>query len=442
MMGEYSLEYFHGALLDEDADKLLEKDGDFLIQSRSEPNHSRSKLILAVKKGGKPRRVDIQRLENGFRIVGKSFGDVKSLIEYYQTRTIEMGKGETLQLKHPVPKGKYQMNHSEVRLQRKIGSGAYGTVYRAILTRDGQLVAVKRIDSDDKTEQGLRDMMKEARVMQLYDHPNVVHFYGFIVDRPPYLLVMEYCKDGSVEDKLRECGIGISVATRVDLACQASRGIEYLHKMKCIHRDLATRNCLLSGSLLKLADFGMCRATAVYKIDLSKPQNVRWLAPEVWRTGETRFCTDIYAFGITLWEFFEIPYNSPYCTWKAYTVKEKVMKGYRMPSPEDMPDAVVTVMRKCWDHDPKRRPTATEVRQELEEINKLFNEEDSQKTAVGETSHRKRSSNYFISKNGEKMSEMSKNENTTRNKIYKGRQSRLSAQMSKGSPAEQSADVV
>lgn len=71
-MSEYSLEYFHGALLDEDADKLLEKDGDFLIQSRSEPNHSRSKLILAVRKGGKPRRVDIQRLENGFRIVVSS----------------------------------------------------------------------------------------------------------------------------------------------------------------------------------------------------------------------------------------------------------------------------------------------------------------------------------------------------------------------------------
>ncbi|VDM49241.1 unnamed protein product [Toxocara canis] len=191
---DQSLDYFHGALLDEDADKLLEKDGDFLIQSRLEPNRSHSKLILAVRKGGKPRRLDIQRLENGFRIVGKSFGDVKSLVEYYQTRTIEMGKGETLQLKHAVRKGKYQMNHSDIKLQRKIGSGAYGTVYRGVLTRDGQLVAVKRIDSDDKTEQGLVDMMKEARVMQLYDHPNVVRFYGFIVDRPPYLLVMEYCK--------------------------------------------------------------------------------------------------------------------------------------------------------------------------------------------------------------------------------------------------------
>ncbi|VDK18239.1 unnamed protein product [Anisakis simplex] len=417
MTSEYSLDYFHGALLDEDADKLLEKDGDFLIQARSDPNRTHTRLILAVRKGGKARRFDIQRLENGFRIVvrcrvihethtshslemfnplsmikfsdrkwivkwidpmvhrivnfqGRSFGDVKSLVEYYQARTIDCGKGETIHLKHAVPKGKYQMNHKDVKIQRKIGSGAYGTVYKAKLARDGQTVAVKRLDSDDKNEQGLIDMMKEARVMQLYDHPNVVRFFGFIVDRPPYLLVMEYCKDGSVEDKLRECGAIVSIATRVDMACQTARGIEYLHEKKCIHRDLATRNCLLSGQVLKLADFGMCRATLVYKIDLSKPQNVRWLAPEVWRTGETRFCTDIYAFGITLWEFFEIPYNPPYfgCSNSSCL---KVMKGYRMPSPDDMPEAVITLMCKCWDHDPKRRPTAAEVRHELEEINKV-----------------------------------------------------------------------
>lgn len=69
MGSEFNLEYYHGALLDEDANKLLEEDGDFLIQSKNEPNHTRNKLVLAVKKAGKPRRIDIQRLENGFRIM-------------------------------------------------------------------------------------------------------------------------------------------------------------------------------------------------------------------------------------------------------------------------------------------------------------------------------------------------------------------------------------
>lgn len=70
-----------------------------------------------------------------------------------------------------------------------------------------------------------------------------------------------------------------------------------------------------------MADFGMCRATAVYKVDLSKPLNVRWLAPEVWTNGETRYNTDVYAFGVMIWEFFITPYQSPYTEWKGYTVK-------------------------------------------------------------------------------------------------------------------------
>uniref|UniRef100_A0A0M3IDG6 Tyrosine-protein kinase n=1 Tax=Ascaris lumbricoides TaxID=6252 RepID=A0A0M3IDG6_ASCLU len=419
MGSEFNLEYYHGALLDEDANKLLEEDGDFLIQSKNEPNHTRNKLVLAVKKAGKPRRIDIQRLENGFRIMGKSFANVKTLIDYYQTRNLSVNNGEILQLKHPIPKGKYQLNHNDIKLQKKIGSGAYGTVYKGELKRDGGLpVAVKRLDYEEQTEQGLIDMMKEARVMQLYDHPNVVHFYGYIIDRPPYLLVMEFCKDGSVEDRLRERGLLITVATRVNMACQASRGIEYLHGKKCIHRDIATRNCLLSGSVLKLADFGMCRETLVYKIDLNKPQNVRWLAPEVWRTGETRFCTDIYAFAVTLWEFFEIPYNSPYCKWKA--------KGYRMPSPEDMPEAIVTLMRKCWDQDPKRRPTASEVRKELEEIDKTFNEDFSPKSAIASVISYRRESliHPFPKTTGSSRTKTKKNHLTriaVRSKFHRGR---------------------
>uniref|UniRef100_A0A915PXM1 Protein kinase domain-containing protein n=1 Tax=Setaria digitata TaxID=48799 RepID=A0A915PXM1_9BILA len=93
---------------------------------------------------------------------------------------------------------------------------------------------------------------------------------------------------------------------------------------------------------------------------------------KVWRSGETRFCTDIFAFAITLWELFTIPYTHPYSSWKAYKVKEKVMTGYRLPSPSDMPEPIVTMMRRCWDQDPSKRPTAKQAREYLEEVHQNF----------------------------------------------------------------------
>lgn len=177
-----------------------------------------------------------------------------------------------------------------------------------------------------------------------------------------------------MEDKLRAQGKTITVSSRIDMSTQAARGMEYLHGKQCIHRDIATRNCLLHGSCLKLADFGMCRATANYKVDLAKPQNVRWLAPEVWRTGETKYCTDVYAFGIMLWELFEEPFVSPYSKWKALMVKEQVMNGFRMATPDLMPDGMTVVMKRCWDHDPDKRPSAAVLREDLEAINKVSRE--------------------------------------------------------------------
>ncbi|KAK0423293.1 hypothetical protein QR680_008068 [Steinernema hermaphroditum] len=385
---EHSLPFFHGALPDEDVDKLLVSEGDYLIQTKLERGHVRPTLYLVVKSRAKTLRIDLQRVENGgVRINGKAQVSVRQLIEYFVQRGIDISSSEgKIALRRAVPKGKFQLVHRDIKLQKKIGSGSYGTVYKGVLVKDMCPVAVKRIDSESRGEDGLLEMMKEARVMQLYDHPNIVKFYGYIVDRMPYLLVMELCHGGSVEDKLRTAGEFVTTARRVDMSYQAAKGLEYLHFKNCIHRDIAARNCLLQGTRLKLADFGMCRATTVYKIDLAKPQNVRWLAPEVWRSGETRFCTDVYAFGIMLWELFEIPYSSPYSAWKAITVKEQVMAGYRMPTPESMPDAVCMTMKKCWDHDPRRRPTAAEVRHMLEMINTEINDDATPLTACLDTS--------------------------------------------------------
>ncbi|CAI5440509.1 unnamed protein product [Caenorhabditis angaria] len=364
------LPYFHGALMDQDSDQLLVNEGDYMIVTKllSEMNKNVYYLAIRTKKG--VRRYEIKRSATAARIMTKSAPNIGKLVDGLIAEPIQV-KGEKLVLKRAIPKGKFQLMHRDVNFKKKIGSGAYGTVYRGRLVKTNTIIAVKKLDTEEGTdEEGLADMMKEARVMQLYDHENIVKFYGFILDDIPYLLVLEYCNGGSVEDRLREKGDKTNVKSRSKMVYQAACGMEYLHKKQCIHRDIATRNCLIHRGIVKMADFGMCRATSVYKVDLSKPLNVRWLAPEVWEIGETRFNTDIYAFGVMIWEMFENPYKSPYSEWKAYTVKQKVRGGYRMPPHSSMPSEMAEIMSEAWNHKPEKRPNAEKLREKLEEFMK------------------------------------------------------------------------
>ncbi|CAL2032392.1 unnamed protein product [Caenorhabditis brenneri] len=367
---DLTLAYFHGALMNIDADQLLVNDGDFMVTSRMVPELNKLQYHLAVRLKKGIRRYEIKRNQNSAKLGNRSAINIGKLIESLKADTIEI-KGEKVTLKRAIAKGKFQLMHRDVNFKKQIGSGAYGTVYRGRLVKTNAVIAVKKLDTEGTDEEGLADMMKEARVMQLYDHPNIVKFYGFILDDFPYLLVLEFCNGGALEDLLREKP-DLKINRRVQYTYMAACGIDYLHKKNCIHRDIAARNCLIHNGVVKIADFGMCRATTVYKVDLSKPLNVRWLAPEVWNNGETRFNTDIYAFGVMIWEFFITPYQSPYHEWKGYTVKQKVRAGYRMPPPDGMPREMINVLNECWNHDPNKRPTAEKLKEKLEELNTKF----------------------------------------------------------------------
>lgn len=364
--------------MNQDADQLLVNDGDFMVTMKLQIDINKLQFYLAVRLKKGIRRYEIKRASGSAKIGSRSKETIEKLIASMQKDTLEI-KGEKILLKRAIAKGKFQLMHKDVIFKKKIGAGAYGTVYRGRLVKTNEVIAVKKLDPESADEDGLAEMMKEARVMQLYDHPNIVKFHGFILDDLPYLLVLEFCNGGSVEDRLREKGSRISPHTRVHYTFMAACGMEYLHKKGCIHRDIAARNCLIHKGVVKMADFGMCRATTVYKMDMSKPCNVRWLAPEVWDNGETRFNTDVYAFGIMMWEFFEIPYATPYCEMKAGQVKRKTRTGYRLSPPAAMPKLVGEIMKECCLSVPDKRPSAEKLKEMLEEVDK--------KLTVTETTH-------------------------------------------------------
>ncbi|EPB70990.1 hypothetical protein ANCCEY_09914 [Ancylostoma ceylanicum] len=201
----------------------------------------------------------------------------------------------------------------------------------------------------DMSPENSHALWKEARVMQMYDHPHVVRMYGVANDTEPYYLVMELVTGGALNDFLKKKGRYAKTAKRVQILYEASLGIEYLHSKGCIHRDIAARNLLMDKVIKKLtavwicqaaecglccgqglknfqvADFGLTRRSKSYIVNPDKPMNLRWLAPDVYHTGigenyllfQVEKHTDVYAFGITMWEVFQLPYHIPYREWDA-----------------------------------------------------------------------------------------------------------------------------
>ncbi|GMT29267.1 hypothetical protein PFISCL1PPCAC_20564, partial [Pristionchus fissidentatus] len=165
-------------------------------------------------------------------------------------------------------------------------------------------------------------LWKEARVMQEYDHPNITKFYGVCNDS---LLLGE--KSAALNAQaVRDYRLIIDwqdtvIIFSTKIAMDAASGLEYLHSKGCIHRDIAARNLLIDDVIAKVADFGLTRKTRNYKIDPDKPMNLRWISPEVFETSTVNKATDVYAYGITLFELFVVPYDVPYSKWDGDEVR-------------------------------------------------------------------------------------------------------------------------
>ncbi|KAK0402921.1 hypothetical protein QR680_016613 [Steinernema hermaphroditum] len=273
------------------------------------------------------------------------------------------------ELRHTTPDLINYIDPRDICMQGRIGSGSYGDVYEGFLRNKKVAFKVMQTKKNLTPQTNHASVKREATLMtQITGHENVVKLLGVVDKGPTTCLVLELCADGSVDQLLRKHGPIVTSAQRVALAYQVIAGLKWLHEHGIIHRDLAARNCLLDGRVLKLCDFGMSRTANDCYIDPSAPQNVRWMAPELWSTCTLSYATDMYSFGVLLWELFQRPFQRPYNDLPGVTVRKVVMNGYRLPVPAGMPPEVSVIMQKCFDANPARRPTAAQAEKELGQI--------------------------------------------------------------------------
>uniref|UniRef100_A0AAR2KLY4 Tyrosine-protein kinase n=1 Tax=Pygocentrus nattereri TaxID=42514 RepID=A0AAR2KLY4_PYGNA len=358
--------WYHGAIPRVEVQELLKNDGDFLVRQ----SQGKQEYVLSVHWSGQCRHFLIQNTEGMYRLDGEGFPTVPLLMNHLLNSHKNVTKRTDIVLKRPILKDKWVLEHDDVILGQSIGRGNFGEVFSGRLHSDNTPVAVKACRENLPPEHKNKFLM-EARILKQYDHPNIVKLIGVCTQKQPIYIIMELVQGGDFLSFLRTEGHNLKPKMLIKMAENVASGMEYLESKKCIHRDLAARNCLVGEeSVVKISDFGMSRQEqdGVYSATGGMRQiPVKWTAPEALNYGRYTSESDVWSFGVLLWETFSRGIT-PYTSMNNQQTRDEVERGYRMPAPTGCPDEIYALMCRCWQYDPRHRPSFQKIRAELQSL--------------------------------------------------------------------------
>jgi len=251
----------------------------------------------------------------------------------------------------------------EVTIQKKLGSGNFGEVWLGKWQEAS--VALKKISHKDSEE-----IQKEVEVLISLNHPNIVRFFGTYTKEGIDYIVMEYFSKGSVLDLIQRIGNDLSLQSRGEIILSTVKGMAYLESKGILHLDLACRNILITQVdekyESKVSDFGMSRKITD-KVDITNWQvAIRWAAPEILMREQVSQKSDVFSFGIVIWEIFSNGITPYFQIQANQQVAEYVISGKRPEKPDDCPNNIFQLMSKSWKQNPEERPTFKQILEILE----------------------------------------------------------------------------
>ena len=305
-----------------------------------------------------------------------SFESIPGLVKYYQ----QQADGLRLRLMYPYISEKpptaglskqankeWEIDRRHIKLVKKVGTGQFGWVWKGLWNKTVP-VAIKMLKPGamDRSE-----FLREAATMRELRHDNILQVYAVSTKKDPIYIISEFMVHGSLLEYLRSSdGRQSKLPHLVKLMEQIINGMRYLEEKHYVHRDLAARNVLVGDKLkCKVADFGLARLieTDAYEMHGKAKVPIRWTAPEAALYNRFTTKSDVWSFGIVLYEIITFGLY-PYPSMSNAEVLEKVQQGYRMPQPFRCPAPVYGIMLKCWREDPATRLTFEGLQWELEEI--------------------------------------------------------------------------
>uniref|UniRef100_A0AAQ4NP85 receptor protein-tyrosine kinase n=1 Tax=Gasterosteus aculeatus aculeatus TaxID=481459 RepID=A0AAQ4NP85_GASAC len=270
----------------------------------------------------------------------------------------------------------------DIKFEDVIGEGNFGQVIKAMIKKDGsKMSAAIKMLKEYASENDHRDFAGELEVLcKLGQHPNIINLIGACENRGYLYIAIEYAPYGNLLDFLRksrvletdpafakEHGTASTLTSQqlLQFAVDVATGMHYLSDKQFIHRDLAARNVLVGDSLVaKIADFGLSRGEEVYVKKTMGRLPVRWMAIESLNYSVYTTKSDVWSFGVLLWEIVSLG-GTPYCGMTCAELYEKLPQGFRMEKPKNCDDEVYELMKQCWRDRPYERPPFSQISVQL-----------------------------------------------------------------------------
>ena len=367
--------WYHAKLPREDVRELLFLDGDWLLRQEEVPrNRYGLGLVVEVFWKGEIVPFAFRRVGDKFYLGDKNELSHRSVIKLVKKmRSMKRQLGAMgARLGTPIRRAKWMLPKKAILLQEQLGAGEFGVVYKAQRKRGfwkpKETVAVKTVSGGMTGAMAQEKFMAEARKMRQWQHPNVIALIGVVVQDPPWL-VLEYAPSGSLRAFLRHPTntAAITSARRRDWCVDTVMGMEYLHSKDVIHRDIAARNCLLGASPrypAKISDFGLSRVagpTCGYKSATEMKLPVRWMAPESFLSLTFSQKSDVWSWGILVWEIYSGGIE-PYASISNADIQKRVaVEGYRLELPAHMAPEIAELVVAVWAHSPDSRPAFSQL---------------------------------------------------------------------------------
>ncbi|XP_070270621.1 tyrosine-protein kinase ITK/TSK [Myotis yumanensis] len=381
-------EWYNKSISRDKAEKLLldtGKEGAFMVRdSRTPGTYTLSVFTKAIVSESNPciKHYHIKETNDNpkrYYVAEKYvFDSIPLLINYHQHN----GGGLVTRLRYPVCSwrqkapvtaglryGKWVIHPSELTFVQEIGSGQFGLVHLGYwLNKDK--VAIKTIQEGAMSEE---DFLEEAEVMMKLSHPKLVQLYGVCLEQAPICLVFEFMEHGCLSDYLRSQRGLLAAETLLGMCLDVCEGMAYLEEACVIHRDLAARNCLVGeNQVIKVSDFGMTRFVLddQYTSSTGTKFPVKWASPEVFSFSRYSSKSDVWSFGVLMWEVFsegKIPYENR----SNSEVVEDISTGFRLYKPRLASSHIYQIMNHCWKEKPEDRPPFSRLFSQLGEIAEL-----------------------------------------------------------------------